>query len=83
MKDSASGPESCDRERDSNFLLETIVAAHYLALQMKILASDKEFGGRDAAEFLAAALSEWAALAEGDSRAQRAFFGAPALGERH
>jgi hypothetical protein len=81
MKHAASQPETSDSA--PNFLLETIVAAHFLALQMKILACDKDFAGRDAAEFLAAALSEWAAMAEGDNRAQRAFFGTPALSERH
>jgi len=81
MKDAASELEMIDS--DSNFLLETIVSAHYLALQMKTLARDSNFAGRDAAEFLAAALCEWASLAEGDKRAQRAFFDAPALSERH
>ncbi len=81
MEQAAS--EHTTKDNEPSFLLETIVAAHYLALQMKILARDKDFAGRDAAEFLAAALTEWAALAEGDKRAQCAYFGAPALGERH
>jgi hypothetical protein len=81
MKDAEDGQVANDSE--PSMLLETIVAAHYLALQMKALARDKDFAGRDAAEFLAASLSEWASMAEGDKRAQCAYFGAPVLSERH
>ena len=81
MKEAAN--ELAARDVEPNFLLETIVAAHFLALQMKSLARDKDFAGRDASEFLAAAVDEWAAMAEGDKRAQRAYFDAPALSERH
>ncbi len=74
---------SCENEHETNVLLETVVAAHYLALQMRIIARDRDFKGREATEFLAAALSEWASLVEGDSGAREEWFEATALGGRH
>jgi hypothetical protein len=59
----AEGPGEGDEAR---LLLETVVAAHYLALQMRLLARNPAFFGREATEFLAAALGEWARLAEAD-----------------
>ena len=53
-------------EDDPDLVLETLVAAHYLALQMKMLTRDVTFRGRAATGFLAEALSEWARLVEND-----------------
>jgi hypothetical protein len=50
----------------TNLLLDTLVAAHYLALQMGMLTRDEAFRGRTATGFLAQALSEWARLVEND-----------------
>ncbi len=72
MKEATNATHESDG--DTNTLLETVVAAHYLALQFRILARSKNFKGRDATEFLASALSEWAALAEGDALAQQEWF---------
>jgi len=64
MQDGAAeGPDEGDEAR---LVLETVIAAHYLALQMRLLARNPAFSGREATEFLAAALTEWARLAEAD-----------------
>jgi hypothetical protein len=47
-------------------LLETVVSAHYLALQMRMLVKARRFTGSEATELLASALSEWAQLAGGE-----------------
>jgi hypothetical protein len=47
-------------------LLETVVNAHYLALQMRMLARSCKFTGSEATELLASALTEWAQLAGGE-----------------
>ncbi len=60
-----------------NLLLDTLVAAHYLALQMGMLTSDETFRGRAATDFLAQALSEWARMVENDLFKED-FFGAQA-----
>jgi hypothetical protein len=60
-----------------NLLLDTLVAAHYLALQMGMLTDDETFRGRAATDFLAQALSEWARMVENDLF-DDAFFGAQA-----
>jgi hypothetical protein len=44
-------------------LLETIVSAHYLVLQMRILTSADEFSGNAETELMAEALSRWAQIA--------------------
>lgn len=55
-----------DREADDQdkFLLETLVGAHFLSLQLRMLAQCEKFAGREATEFLAAALADWARMAE-------------------
>jgi hypothetical protein len=68
MKEAAL--QSAEAEDDPNsqpsFLLDTLVAAHYLALQMKMLTRDETFRGSAATGFLAEALIEWARLVEDD-----------------
>jgi hypothetical protein len=51
---------------DGASLLETVVNAHYLALQMRMLAKSRRFTGSEATELLASALTEWAQLAGGE-----------------
>ncbi|MCW2283864.1 hypothetical protein M2323_001473 [Rhodoblastus acidophilus] len=56
-----------DQETDEGAsLLETVVNAHYLALQMRMLAKSRAFTGSEATELLASALTEWAQLAGGE-----------------
>jgi hypothetical protein len=73
MKEAAV--QSADAEYDPNsqpsFLLDTLVAAHYLALQMKMLTQDESFRGSAATGFLAEALIEWARQVEDDLFEQR------------
>ncbi len=64
-------PES---EEQTNVLLDTVIAAHYLALQLRRLPECEDFRGSEATEFLAAALTEWARLAEDDLVAPPGFF---------
>ena len=47
-------------------LLETVVNAHYLALQMRMLVKGRRFTGSEATELLASALTEWAQMAGGE-----------------
>ena len=61
--DASQFPEA---EGDADLMLETLVAAHYLALQMKMLTRDVTFRGGAATGFLAGALSEWARMVEED-----------------
>lgn len=77
MKEAETGSHENDGE--TSILLETVVAAHYLALQLRLLARGSDFKGRDATEFLAAALTEWAALAEKEALAQQERPGAAAF----
>jgi len=44
-------------------VLETVVSAHYLALQLRMLAGTKGFAGAAETELMADALSRWARLA--------------------
>jgi hypothetical protein len=68
MKEVAVQSAEAEDDPDSqpNLLLDTLVAAHYLALQMKMLTRDETFRGSAATGFLAAALIEWARLVEED-----------------
>jgi len=72
-------PES---EEESNVLLDTVIAAHYLALQLRRLPERPVFHGSEATEFLAAALTEWARLAEDGLIAPQGFFEASPHFER-
>ncbi len=72
-------PES---EEETNVFLDTVIAAHYLALQLRRLPC-ADFRGSAATEFLAAALTEWARLAEDDLIAPQGFFGASPDLSRH
>jgi hypothetical protein len=76
MKDSAA--RSAENDDETDVLLDTVIAAHYLALQLRRLPQGRAFRGREATEFLAAALTEWARLAEDDIIAPQGFF-APTL----
>lgn len=53
-------------EDNPDLVLETLVAAQYLALQMKMLTRSATFRARAATDFLAKALTEWARLVEQD-----------------
>ncbi|MGO8740660.1 hypothetical protein [Rhodoblastus sp.] len=44
-------------------LLETVIAAHYLVLQMRMLTSSGQFIGQVETELMADALSRWAQVA--------------------
>jgi hypothetical protein len=68
MKEAAVQSAEAEDDPDSqpNLLLDTLVAAHYLALQMKMLTRDETFRGSAATGFLAEALIEWARLVEDD-----------------
>jgi hypothetical protein len=55
-----------DGADDAASLLETVVNAHYLALQMRMLVKARKFAGSEATELLASALTEWAQLAGGE-----------------
>ncbi len=46
-----------------DLLLETVVSAHYLVLQMRMLTRSGEFAGGAETELMADALSRWAQLA--------------------
>ncbi len=61
MKDHA--PVALDTADAKEALLETVVSAHYLALQMRILASMPDFPGAAETELIAEALNRWARLA--------------------
>jgi hypothetical protein len=81
MKDTAAG--SLENDNETNVLLDSVIAAHYLALQLRRLPQGLSFRGREATEFLAAALTEWARLAEGDIIAPQGFFAQQLLCGRH
>jgi hypothetical protein len=53
-----------DLDFSSNLPLDTLVAAHYLTLQLRMLTRDENFRQRNATGCLAEALSEWARLVE-------------------
>lgn len=46
-----------------DLLLETVVSAHYLVLQMRMLTRSNEFAGHTETELMADALSRWAQFA--------------------
>ena len=46
-----------------DLLLETVVSAHYLVLQMRMLTRSDDFAGQAEMEVMADALSRWAQLA--------------------
>jgi hypothetical protein len=81
MKDAVA--DRLENDDEKNVLLDTVIAAHYLALQMRGLPEGKAFRGREATEFLAAALTEWARVVEDDVFAPTAFFSPSVLGGRH
>jgi hypothetical protein len=58
--------ENAEADDDGASLLETVVNAHYLALQMRMLIKARKFNGSEATELLASALTEWAQLAGGE-----------------
>ncbi|MBB4196495.1 hypothetical protein CCR94_19790 [Rhodoblastus sphagnicola] len=58
--------DSPDNAEEGASLLETVVNAHYLALQMRMLVKARRFTGSEATELLASALTEWAQLAGGE-----------------
>jgi hypothetical protein len=62
-EDSCQLPQA---EDNPDLVLETLVAAQYLALQMKMLTRNATFRARAATGFLAQALTEWARLVEQD-----------------
>jgi hypothetical protein len=64
MKEANVNLMECDAK--SHVLLDTLVSAHYLALQMRILTREERFQGSEATEFLADALSKWARTVEDD-----------------
>jgi hypothetical protein len=64
MKQAIVNSLECDAK--AHVLLDTLVSAHYLALQMRILTRGEKFQGSEATEFLADALSKWARTVEGD-----------------
>jgi hypothetical protein len=64
MKEAIVNPLESDAK--AHVLLDTVVSAHYLALQMRILTRGEKFHGREATEFLADALSKWARIVEDD-----------------
>lgn len=69
-----SALDTGEPEDEGASLLETVVNAHYLALQMRMVAKARKFNGREATELLASALTEWAQLAGGEC-----FEGGPSL----
>jgi hypothetical protein len=60
------GSDATDLGEEGASLLETVVNAHYLALQMRMLVRGRRFTGSEATELLASALTEWAQLAGGE-----------------
>ncbi|MCW2274423.1 hypothetical protein GJ654_08975 [Rhodoblastus acidophilus] len=67
LQDEQNGSNPPSRNADEGAsLLETVVNAHYLALQMRMLAKSCSFTGSEATELLASALTEWAQLAGGE-----------------
>jgi hypothetical protein len=60
MKNGA--PEKLETEAVENFLLETVVSAHYLAMQMRMLAVARNFPGAAETALMADSLSRWAQL---------------------
>lgn len=82
MKNGA--PDKLDTEIVENFLLETIVSAHYLVLQMRMLAGARDFPGAGETALMADSLSRWAQLVAGQLPAdERESFTGPAVeGER-
>jgi hypothetical protein len=73
-------PDSAD---EGASLLETVVNAHYLALQMRMLVKARRFTGSEATELLASALTEWAQLAGGECFEKTTSLAALKTRERH
>lgn len=53
----------------SDILLDTVVSAHYLVLQMRMLTGSGQFAGQAETELMADALSRWAQVAGAKWRA--------------
>jgi hypothetical protein len=81
MKDASAS--RLEKDDENIVLLDTVIAAHYLALQMRGLPESKAFRGREATEFLAAALTEWARLVEDEVLTPNAFLSPSVLCGRH
>jgi hypothetical protein len=65
-------PFAQDNAPISDLVLETVVSAHYLVLQMRMLISLEQFAGQAETKLMADALSRWAQVAatrwrDGDS----------------
>jgi len=56
-------PSVHDSFANNEILLETIVSAHYLVLQMRMLVTADDFSGNVETELMADALSRWAQIA--------------------
>jgi hypothetical protein len=56
-------PSVCENAANNEILLETIVSAHYLVLQMRMLVAADDFSGNVETELMADALSRWAQIA--------------------
>lgn len=56
-------PSAQENVAIKDVLLETVVSAHYLVLQMRMLVGADEFSGNAETELMADALSRWAQLA--------------------
>jgi hypothetical protein len=54
-------------EQEGDQLLETVVAAHFLALQMRMVAKAGVTRHAEATEYIAAALTHWARLVEAEA----------------
>jgi hypothetical protein len=65
MKNGA--PEKLETEVIDDFLLETVVSAHYLVLQMRMLVAAKDFSGAAETAIMANSLSRWAQRVAGQS----------------
>ena len=76
-------PINSDAADDAASLLETVVNAHYLALQMRMLVKARRFAGSEATELLASALTEWAQLAGGECFESNPSFMALKKREKH
>jgi hypothetical protein len=67
MKNEAA--EKLETEAVENFLLETVVSAHYLAMQMRMLVVARDFPGAAETGLMADSLSRWAQRVAGWSPA--------------
>ncbi len=62
-------PVAGDNFPISDILLDTVVSAHYLVLQMRMLTGSGQFAGQAETELMADALSRWAQVAGAKWRA--------------